>query len=380
MAEQVAYHEREQAIPAGKERKALREQLLGEKASRALAFQTVAVRHFGAEAGIFIRQLLYRDGSGKDGNFWIYKSIPEWHEETGLGRKLQEKARKRLVGAGVMDEEKRIAPDHRQTWHFRVNPWKLMEVLGDDLPHAKVKPGVYTVPLREQGPCSLNGTGTLPTRGTGYTEDYAEDYTKEISPLSPPRGAEDETKKEKAGSVRGPSDTSSFGDKPDPAQNRAGQGKVKERSPRKPRRSRAGTVQTPDEGLQALTDHRDRLGGASMERYVPVAKRWDFTEDNPPWWVMKELDNDHKKLDRIERIVRGAIRKAEVDALNAKKERGHPSPDSPLDAPVQASPSLADPNSVEAILSADKAQEAENTALLKAYMKAYPEECAFDGF
>jgi hypothetical protein len=365
---QEGYQDTTQGTPAGEERRVLREQLLGEKASRALAFQTVAVRHFGAEAGIFIRQLLYRDGSGKDGNFWIYKSIPEWHEETGLGRTAQKNARRRLVGAGVLDEEKRLAPDHRQTWHFRVNPWKLMEVLGDDLPHAKVKPGVYTVPLREQGPCSVKGTGTMPARGTGYTEDYAEDYPKEISPLSPPKsgGAEEETKKEKAGSVRGPSDTSSFGAKRTPAQNRAGQEKVKERSPRKNSRSRAGTIQTPDEGLQALTDHRDRLGGASMEHYVPVAKRWDFTQDNPPWWVMKELDNEHKKLDRIERIVRGAIRKAEVDALNAKKERGHDhvSPDSPLDAPVQAtaSPSLAStrepaPTTLEALDADDLIEE-----------------------
>jgi hypothetical protein len=369
MAEQVAYHEREQAIPAGKERKALREQLLGEDASRALAFQTVAVKHFGAEAGIFIRQLLYRDGSGKDGNFWIYKSIPEWQEETGLGRKAQEKARKRLVGAGVMDEEKRLAPDHRQTWHFRVNPWKLMEVLGDDLPHAKVKPGVYTVPLTEQRHCSLNGTGTMPARGTGYTEDYPEDYPEEVSPLSPPRGA-DEDKKEKAGSVRGPSDTSSFGDKRDPAQNRAGQGKVKERSPRKRSRSRAGMIQTPDEGLQALTDHRDRLGGQPLKGYIPVAKRWDFTKDNPPWWVMKELDNDHRELAGIERIVRGAVREAEVDALNAKKQRGHdhPSPDSTPHAPVQATASTSLP---------DDRAEAPTTAQGNVEAEAYVEPFDF---
>jgi hypothetical protein len=246
---------------------------------------------------------------------------------------------------------------------------------------------IYTITGLLDTPCyqaSTRATDRTLASGRGRTpvsdEVEAVEVEAVIPPTPPKTGGTEE--KEKAGLVRDPSDTSSLGDKRDPAQNRAGQGRVKERSPRKSRRSRAGTVQTPDEGLQALTDHRDRLGGASMERYVPVAKRWDFTQDNPPWWVMKDLDNDHKKLDRIERIVRGAIRKAEVDALNAKKQRGHPSPDSPPDGPVQDtdSPSEPVPNSVEAVVSADKAREAENTALLKAYMKAYPEECAFDGF
>ena len=118
-----------------------------------------------------------------------------------------------------------------------------------------------------------------------------------------------------------------------------------------------------------------------MERYVPVAKRWDFTEDNPPWWVMKELDNEHKKLDRIEKIVRRGIRQADLKA-QLEGLPGTEAPDSTPDARVQATASTSepDPNSVEAILSADKAREAEDTALLKAYMKAYPERCAYDSF
>jgi hypothetical protein len=464
MTESITQHSTSGTGNESEERKVLREQLLGEKASRALAFQTVAVRHFGAEAGIFIRQLLYRDGSGKDGNFWIYKSMAEWHEETGLARKAQEKARRRLVGTGVLDEEKRLAPDHRQTWHFRVNPWKLMEVLGDDLPHAKVKPGVYTVPLTEQRHCSLNGTGTMPARGTGYTEDYAEDHSeefktqsksfpgerlpeldlKDLGPFASAKEMHDAVESrlvsrgyncireyrvpdrgdgrngaidlvaEKDGISTAmeldnvtPRQKSIFkllgapvdrkvvllrragyaGDLPegvdavmllDPAQNCAGEGRVKER----PRG--VGTIQTPDEGLQALRNHRDHFGGASMERYVPVAKRWNFTEDNPPWWVMKELDNDHQKLDRIERIVRGAIRKAEVDALNAKKERGHDhvSPEA-VPTTAQGNVEAEDFEGIEMkpdLRAEDRAREAEETALFKWFRETYPEECAYDGF
>jgi hypothetical protein len=444
------------------ERKALREQLLGEKASRALAFQTVAVRHFGAEAGIFIRQLLYRDGSGKDGNFWIYKSMAEWHEETGLARKAQEKARKRLVGAGVLDEEKRLAPDHRQTWHFRVNPWKLMEVLGDDLPHAKVKPGVYTVPLTEQRHCSLNGTGTLPARGTGYTEEYSEEYSeefktqpksfpgeglpefdlKDLGPFASAKEMHDAVESrlvnrgynctreyrvpdrgdgrngaidlvaEKDGIstameldnvtprrksifklLGAPVDRRAVllrragyaGDLPegvdavmllDPAQNRASEGRVKEH-PRAKRKPRGGV--TSPAGLEALEDHvHSELGYKDMGHYVPLARQHDFTSDATPHWsIMKNLDNDYRLLDRIQKVVRRGIKAADVKA----QLQGLPGTEADSTR-VQdtASTPEPDPNSVEAIVSADEAQRAEDTAVLKAYMKAYPERCAFDGF
>jgi hypothetical protein len=162
----------------------------------------------------------------------------------------------------------------------------------------------------------------MPARATGYTEDYAEDYPKEISPLSPPRGAEPEGK-EKAGSERSPSDTSSFGGQPDPAQNRAGEGRDRKRSPRKRDRSRGGTSEA---GLEALRTHKNkRFGHNDLKPYVDVAECFDFaSEDAPPWQVLKWLDNDFKLFGRIRKIVQAAEREAEVDALNAKKQRGHP--------------------------------------------------------
>jgi hypothetical protein len=239
--------------------------------------------------------------------------------EMGVGPRMVYKYMKELEAAGL------IRVRHRPL-HKGVN-----------------KTNVYTFTATDRK------DNTDPERHDNSDDEYAVDKNS-ISPLSPPRGA-DEDKKEKAGSVRGPSDTSSFGAKRDPAQNRAGEGKVKERSPRKRSRSRAGMIQTPDEGLQALTDHRDRLGGQPLKGYIPVAKRWDFTKDNPPWWVMKELDNDHRELAGIERIVRGAVREAEVDALNAKKQRGHDhvSPDSTPDASLQATQDLSLPSHPEAV-------------------------------
>ncbi len=156
----------------------MREQLLGVDASKALAFQTVAVKHFGADGGIFIRQLLYRDGSGKDEDFWIYKSMEEWQEETGLSRRGQERARKRLIKADVMEEKKALIHG-RRTLHFRVKSENLMERVGDDLPHAK--------PSTSGTDCTPSRTGSLPTVGgdhadsrQGITEDYSEDNPEEF--------------------------------------------------------------------------------------------------------------------------------------------------------------------------------------------------------
>jgi hypothetical protein len=199
----------------------------------------------------------------------------------------------------------------------------------------------------------------MPTRGTGYTEDYPEDYPEEVSPLSPPRGANPEGK-EKAGSVRGPSDTSSFGDKPDPKQNRAGEVKVKERSPRKPR----GGVTSPA-GIEALEDHvHSELGYKDMGHYVPLARQHDFTSDATPHWsIMKNLDNDYRLLDRIQKVVRRGIKAADVKAQLQGlpgTERDKASPDSTPDAPVQATDSTSLPSTREAVPTTLEALDADD--------------------
>ncbi len=195
------------------ERADLREQLLGEKAQNALAFQTVAVRHFGADAGIFLRQLLYRDGSGKLEDFWIYKSYAEWEDETGLQRRGQERARKRLVGAGAI-EEKRAVLHGRRTLHFRVDSRKVMEILGDGLPHAK--------PSTRSRECTVNRTGSLSTADNdlaysrqGITEDYSED--SDLQSDAPKENLDDDIEE------RGPVGASSRTAQPTPQEGQRGE-------------------------------------------------------------------------------------------------------------------------------------------------------------
>lgn len=112
------------------ERIEMRTALIGENAQNALDFQNRAVRKFGPAAGIFIRQLVFWDTRGVSEDDFIYKSRSEMHEETGLNQKQQQKARRALVAAGVLEEEERpVGPLKRRTMHYRPNLGNLMELL-----------------------------------------------------------------------------------------------------------------------------------------------------------------------------------------------------------------------------------------------------------
>ena len=115
------------------ERTELRTLLIGERASKALHFQNVAVRHLGPAAGIFCRQLLFWDGRGMDPNFWIYKSIGEWQQETGLSRRQQARARKVLNGKGLMQEKMALGPDRRRRLFYRLNLGALKDLMYEEL-------------------------------------------------------------------------------------------------------------------------------------------------------------------------------------------------------------------------------------------------------
>jgi hypothetical protein len=60
------------------ERKELREALLDDKGP---AYLPRLVKEFGAQAGLFISQLLFWDGKGRDPDGWIYKT----EERDGAG-------------------------------------------------------------------------------------------------------------------------------------------------------------------------------------------------------------------------------------------------------------------------------------------------------
>ncbi len=70
-----------------------------------------------ASAGLFLSQMLYWCGKGKDSE-WVYKTIEEMKEETCLSRSEQQTAIKKWMQLGVLEKEVRKIPPKR---HFRLN-------------------------------------------------------------------------------------------------------------------------------------------------------------------------------------------------------------------------------------------------------------------
>ena len=104
------------------EREELREALVED---RGPAYAAWLVREFGPHGGLFISQLLYWDGKGHDPDGWIYKTEKEMEQETGLTRSSQRKARKVLVGKGVLEEDKRGLP---RRLYYRADLRALMDI------------------------------------------------------------------------------------------------------------------------------------------------------------------------------------------------------------------------------------------------------------
>jgi hypothetical protein len=80
----------------------------------------------GATIGLFLSQLLFLSDKGHDPNGWIYKSEAEMGRETGLTKREQQTARRKLLALGVIQIERR---GFKFTYHFRIVWERLYQVI-----------------------------------------------------------------------------------------------------------------------------------------------------------------------------------------------------------------------------------------------------------
>jgi len=106
--------------------------------------------------GILLSQLIYWKDKTNDPDGWIYKTQNDIFEETALGRREQETARKIGRDLGILEEKLAGNP---ATLHFRVNLERLAEVLneyekktGRQLPQAKAPKQICTIAYLKQLP------------------------------------------------------------------------------------------------------------------------------------------------------------------------------------------------------------------------------------
>ncbi|MGY6066148.1 DNA replication protein [Pasteurella multocida] len=94
---------------------------------RSIAYRPALAKLFGGvTAEIFFEQIFYWQDKAENQELGVYKTQAELEEETGLSRKEQETARKKLREIGILIEtHKRL--EHRM--YFKINMERLDEVL-----------------------------------------------------------------------------------------------------------------------------------------------------------------------------------------------------------------------------------------------------------
>jgi hypothetical protein len=80
----------------------------------------------GATTGLFLSQLLFLSDKGHNPDGWVYKSEAEMGRETGLTKREQQTARRKLLALGVIQIERR---GFKFTYHFKVIWERLYKVI-----------------------------------------------------------------------------------------------------------------------------------------------------------------------------------------------------------------------------------------------------------
>jgi hypothetical protein len=80
----------------------------------------------GATIGVFLSQLLFLSDKGANPDGWVYKSEAEMGRETGLTKREQQTARRKLLSLGVIAIERR---GFRFSYHFKVIWERLYQVI-----------------------------------------------------------------------------------------------------------------------------------------------------------------------------------------------------------------------------------------------------------
>jgi hypothetical protein len=80
----------------------------------------------GATIGLFLSQLLFLSDKGANPEGWVYKSEAEMGRETGLTKREQQTARRKLLSLGVIAI---MRGGWKNTYHFKVLWEKLYQVI-----------------------------------------------------------------------------------------------------------------------------------------------------------------------------------------------------------------------------------------------------------
>jgi hypothetical protein len=102
---------------------------LGQILDRPIAYHRAFVSlRVGVTGAVLLSQAIYWSQRTKDKDGWFFKTQVDWEDETGLTRREQEGARKKLRSAGVLEEKRKGVPARL---FYRVDFAKLWEKLSE---------------------------------------------------------------------------------------------------------------------------------------------------------------------------------------------------------------------------------------------------------
>jgi hypothetical protein len=140
----------------------------------------------GATIGLFLNQLLFLSDKGHNPEGWVYKSEQEMGKETGLTKREQQTARRKLLALGVIAI---MRGGWKNTYHFKVLWEKLYQAIekfqrGQNVATEKGKPvqnvstepvqNVATQPPECQQNVSTQWRQNVPTHNRDYNTENKE--------------------------------------------------------------------------------------------------------------------------------------------------------------------------------------------------------------
>jgi hypothetical protein len=111
----------------------------------------------GATIGLFLSQLLYLSDKGHNPEGWVYKSEAEMGKETGLTKREQQTARRKLLALGVIAI---MRGGWKNTYHFKVIWEKLYQVIAG----SQQSQNVSTKKVEQQQTVATEPVQTVPTQ------------------------------------------------------------------------------------------------------------------------------------------------------------------------------------------------------------------------
>jgi hypothetical protein len=140
----------------------------------------------GATIGLFLSQLMFLSDKGANPDGWVYKSEAEMGKETGLTKREQQTARRKLLALGVIAI---MRGGWKNTYHFKVIWEKLYQVItgfqrlqivptasGQQTQNVSTEPvqNVPTQPPEWQQNVSTQWRQTVPTHNRDYNTENKE--------------------------------------------------------------------------------------------------------------------------------------------------------------------------------------------------------------